>query len=273
MSNELNSRLLAYESSIDSSQYDYFRENYRRPVMKHVRCIRTGLLHREWVSGAPIIEEMTVEEHFRNIGIEKSFLGCDATTFNKLSFEVINPWGFVGYQFGEELLMTLGYYKPKMIVKAGTTQSLPQHYSYIQGTEHWAKGVKRKVHQGLYGELSVTHVNEWKGVFTGKDGARDFETLKSPCVQEAILKSSQLFNLRVLVNHFGLGELRSLIRQSSLLSWSGILASAHLCGAEGVKKYLVHRQLAVDELGTSLEQYLSKFHELDCDISSLISEL
>ena len=273
MENEFNKHLLSFESGVNSTQYESYRKHFHRPVIQHIRCARPGCLHRHWQTGTPMKATITVQEFFHNLGIEQAFLGSDQHSFQALAYQAINPWGFVGYQFGEELMMTLGYYKPKRVAVAGESTARPQHYSYLANEQLWSKGTTRRLHQGPYGPLRVTHVNEWQGVFMGKEGVTDFSTLTTPSAQNAILKSSQQFHLAVLLEHFGLSKLQSMIQATPLLSWSGVLAAAHLCGTEGIKRYLEHKHATVDELGTSLDFYLSKFHSLDCDISQLINEL
>src|SRR3990167_11539360 len=125
-----------------------------------------------------------------------------------LQYHVHNTLGFLGkYQFGEPLLIDLGYYTP-----AAT---------------------------GYYGS---TATNEWQGTWTGKNGVFSKEDFMSS-VQEVALREAFAMNMNIIEGRLAqagksiddfLGQEFNFTFQGvpkvGEISISGILASAHLQG-------------------------------------------
>lgn len=159
------------------------------------------------------------------------------TDLANLQYHVHNTLGFLGkYQFGEPLLIDLGYYTP-----AAT---------------------------GYYG---TTATNEWKGEWTGKHAVyskTDFMTN----VQELAIREAFAMNMDTINQYLAqagktiddfLGHQFTYSRLGEVhvatVSMSGILASAHLQGPGGVAQLLLHHVASSDEYGTNILFYMDKF--------------
>ncbi|MEW6490957.1 MAG: LysM peptidoglycan-binding domain-containing protein [Cyanobacteriota bacterium] len=141
-----------------------------------------------------------------------------------------NLWGFIGkYQFGEALLIDLGYY---------------QANSY-------------------YGQPGVDK-NYWRGTWTGKHGVNskeDFLNNKNN-VQEIAIQEAMQYKWVLLKNQLNGRSIEEFIGQERggvLVTKSGILAAAHLRGEKGVSRLLLNNEVSQDESGTSILAYLSEF--------------
>jgi len=272
-------QLLSYETGIDPEKYEWFRKNYNRPMLHSVCCSKPGRLLRHLHSGEPVFQKLTIAEYFTNIGINEDFEGCEQQSFADLRYKVINGWGFVGYQFGETLLMTLGYYTPKTVVinsKVGlknnkpntTADSVPAHYDYNDNLKHWSQGQTRVLIRRADGyQFLNTDTNEWQGTFTGKDDVSNFRSLKCEVQQESIINESMVFNLSYLNHYIGKCKLLSIIKDTnSPVSLSGLMAACHLSGVNAVINYLESSTESIDELGTCLSQYLIRFRDLNMEL-------
>ena len=156
-------------------------------------------------------------------------------------YKIINTLGFMGkYQFGEALLIDLGYYKtPKPYIGGGN-------------------GVDK---------------NYWRGTWTGKKGINSKEQfLNSPRVQEFAIREAFALNLKrvnnALVNQGKsvndyLGKTKTFndngVSKTITITLSGILAGAHLRGPYGVANLLLKNQVSHDEFGTSILRYIKEY--------------
>ncbi len=154
-----------------------------------------------------------------------------------LQYHVHNTLGFMGkYQFGEPLLIDLGYYVP-----APT---------------------------GYYG---TTATNEWQGEWTGKNGVYSKEDFMSE-VQELAIREAFTMNMGVIDQYLGqagktiddfIGQEFAYTRLGeahvATVTMSGILASAHLQGPGGVAQLLLNNVASSDEYGTNILFYMDKF--------------
>ena len=158
-----------------------------------------------------------------------------------LQYHVHNTIGFLGkYQFGEPLLIDLGYYTP-----APT---------------------------GYYGS---TATNEWQGTWTGKNGVNSKEDFMSVAqeyaIREAFAMNMNIINARLeqagtsiddfLGNEFTYTAQG--ITHTGVVTMSGILASAHLQGPGGVANLLLNNAVSYDEYGTNILSYMDKFGGFD----------
>lgn len=146
-------------------------------------------------------------------------------------YNIENQLGFIGkYQFGEALLIDLGYY---------------------QANFYYGNGASR---------------NEWQGAWTGKNGVnskQDFLNNQNN-VQETAIQEAFALNLSRINSQLGQDGLsvRQFIGQQRggvVITISGILAAAHLRGEGGVVQLLRYNQVSQDENGTSILTYLSEF--------------
>ncbi len=170
-------------------------------------------------------------------------------TWEDMQYRSMNSLGFVGYQFGEALLIDLGYYEDDV----------------------------------YYGNGAAS--NTWDGTWTGKNGAVSLEAFMTAEVQEPAILDAFGFNLSVIEN--GLAQqgksLDDFIGTQGVytsggqtvtveLTLTGILAAAHLRGAYGTLALLQGGAVSTDEYGTSILQYIEQFGGYDApSVAELIA--
>ncbi|MGA7936517.1 MAG: LysM peptidoglycan-binding domain-containing protein [Kovacikia sp.] len=153
-------------------------------------------------------------------------------------YQVENSLGFMGkYQFGEPLLIDLGYYQAEIY--------------YMHGADR----------------------NNWQGNWSGKRGIHSQASfLNSPEVQEAAIReafhlnwtriTSALSASQKSVNDY-LGQVMTFndrgITKTVTITLSGLLAGAHLCGPYGVADLLLKGTVAIDEFKTSILRYVDEY--------------
>ena len=160
-------------------------------------------------------------------------------------YRIQNTLGFTGkYQFGEALLIDLGFYE------ADT----------------------------FFGNGAAT--NEWRGNWTSKAqsfGVNSIEDFRnSPDIQEAAIRDAFEANfetIETVLNGSGqtigdfLGETLTFDdggqQRSVEITEFGILAGAHLRGAFGLSSLLLDGQVSRDEFGTSIVQYVEDYAGFD----------
>jgi hypothetical protein len=147
-------------------------------------------------------------------------------------YNIENWLGFIGrYQFGEALLIDLGYYKADV------------YYPQL--------GVKR---------------NNWQGMWTGKNkiySKADFlnnkNNVQKIAIQEAFKLNLERINRQLQNNGRSLQEFIGSTQRGVVITRSGILAAAHLRGATAVVELLLINKESIDENGTSILTYLREF--------------
>lgn len=157
-----------------------------------------------------------------------------------MQYRSMNSLGFVGYQFGEALLIDLGYYEDDV----------------------------------YYGNGAAT--NTWDGTWTGKNGAVSLEAFMTAEVQEPAILDAFGYNLAVIEN--GLAQQGKSLTDflgtdaqytsggqtvTVELTLTGILAAAHLRGAWGTLDLLKSGAVSSDENGTTILQYVEQFGGYD----------
>lgn len=153
-----------------------------------------------------------------------------------MAYQSMNSLGFVGFQFGEALLIDLGYYDDTV----------------------------------FYGNGAAT--NTWDGAWTGKNGVTSLEDFTTKEAQTVAIQEAFGYNLQVLETQLaGNGQsLSDFIGQTASysqngqtvtveLTLTGILAAAHLRGAWGTASLLQGGAVSTDEYGTSILQYIDQF--------------
>lgn len=258
--------LLDQESNIDSNNVDWYVANLEKDVVDYWAVERPGRLRRSPANGAPIKERITVSECLRRTGVLDLFLRRDIVGIRAVQFAVVNPWGFVGYQFGEQLLIDLQYYRPSAInaIFEGDSVKLDRCYSNTVPEYTWRNGLTACIHrEPSSGILRVaTDVNTWEGTFTGRDGVWSFDDLRRPDCQVAILRASLRHNSEILSRLLG-GQIHNLWDpRTEGLSAASLLAASHLCGPFAVAEHVVGGTSPVDEAGTSIAEYIQKFAEV-----------
>ncbi len=140
------------------------------------------------------------------------------------------------YQFGEALLIDLGYYKP---------DDTPV--------------------------IQTTDPNDWRGEWTGKGGIDSKDEFKSsPQIQETAIREAFARNLNILeealkqggktIDDF-LGQTKTYAGKTITISLSGLLAGAHLLGANAVADLLLEKTQTnpEDAFGTKITEYMEQF--------------
>ena len=274
------SAILAYESTIDPNDHEYYEKNYNNPIAVTYQNVESpGRVVRDQ-DGHTTSSPTSIKGYFERLGIDKYYtLGStDPQMFSRMQHAVLNYLGFVGYQFSEQDLWDLGYYTHY------DEHGLPTYYSDVP-VSNWADGVRDKV-MVLPGKgiVHVTDVNTWGGTFTGKDGVNNFNDAIDPEKQDIIarghfrLKHRQIVILlaeqgKTLNDYIGTtirwDECQPVLTpptgvpEAVEITMSGLLAGAHLRGAEGVVALLVDHENRADENGTAILQYVYQFGGYD----------
>jgi hypothetical protein len=247
--------LLDVESKIDSADLDQFTTGRQHRSVDYWAVAEPGRLTRTWDEGAPVRERVTGAEFLERTGVAGLFAGGDIVAAQSA---VINPWGFVGYQFGEALLIDLGYYRPAMEIVDGAP--LPCYYAGQLPESTWRHGNRSQVFDDEFSRQRRigTDVNTWRGTFTGKDGVGSFDDLRTPGGQAAILRTSLRRSAAVIDKQLArTGD--SLWTERDGRTAAGLLAAAHLGGSWSVVEYLKSGAEHADEAGTSIAAYLKEF--------------
>jgi len=216
--------LLAFESGWDRDRYD-------------AGIIQDWQLD-QWAGG-------TVEEFFPGY---TSWSQLTDAEWEAMAYTSTNSFGFVGYQFGEALLIDLGYYDDDV----------------------------------YYGNGAAT--NTWDGTWTGKNGADSLDAFKTQEVQDQAIRDAFGFNLEqmnALLAPYGktvedfIGNTFQYYDDNGQLAegtitLTGLLAGAHLRGYPAAVEWLLNGTPSSDEYGTPIEQYVVQFGGYD---SPTVSEM
>ena len=160
--------------------------------------------------------------------------------WDAMSYQSMNSLGFVGYQFGEALLIDLGYYDDDV----------------------------------FYGNGAST--NTWDGEWTDKNGVNSLEDFMTAQAQEVAIQEAFGYNLKVIQDGLAangeslddyIGTTRSFMQNGVEvqveLTLTGIMAASHLRGAWGTLALLQAGDVSTDEYGTSILQYIDQFGGYD----------
>lgn len=263
--------LLTAEAGLEANRADWYAANLNRRVLRYWAVRAPGELDRDPATGDPRLEAVTVAEYFQRLGVAWLCDRVSPETVAAARYSVINGWGFVGFQMGEALLIETGHYQPVVVdrpTSAGRSLPTPSFYSGDVPNLAWAGGVTATSHRPYGGpqEIVATHVNQWRGAFTGLDGAVSLEAFRTQAVQERVFRSVLRHNYRLILQlaaaagfdlNRRLDEISS--RDGAAYTMSGCLAAAHLCGPAGLNRYLATAAEACDETGTRLSSYLARF--------------
>lgn len=209
---EFRDALRAFESGWD-------RERYNAGVIQDQQL-------DQWAGGA-------VQTIFPNYS---SWSQLSDAEWETMSYRSTNTLGFVGYQFGEALLIDLGYYDDDV----------------------------------FYGNGAAT--NTWDGTWTGKNGVTSLDQFKTKAAQEIAIQEAFGHNLKIIQDGLGnsgqslddfVGTTRTYMQNGQPveveLTLTGIMAAAHLRGAFGTLALLQGGSVSSDEFGTSILRYIEQF--------------
>lgn len=273
--------LLDFESGLSVDNIELFRSNYDNAdavnyVATHIREA-DGVRYPTWANGVLQYKKMSYKEYFTVLGVDDIWVAAEANggatkeTLLEMQFRSINWLNFVGYQVGEAVLFEAGYYIPP----EATTASGEKTYKYYVWTElSWADNQYEQEYlmDGATTPIIVTRANTWQGTFTGKHGVNSFDDLRTIDGQNFAIRDVMWHNVDTI---YGLIEassqsLSDVFKKS--FDWSGggqtgtvnvtmsgILAAAHLSGAQGTARLLLDGTITKDENGTSNTYYMSMF--------------
>lgn len=160
----------------------------------------------------------------------------DDDQWDAMSYRSMNPFGFVGYQFGEALLIDLGYYD----------------------------------HDVFYGNGAVS--NSWDGSWTGKNNVHSLEDFMTPEAQEVAIQEAFGYHLQII--EIGLSNSGRMLddfigreftyqqddqKVSVTLTLTGILAAAHMSGAYSTLAVLLGGDVSQDESRSLILQSMQRF--------------
>lgn len=249
-------KLLAVESGLSPSRFDWYVKNLDVPVIPYVKVSRPGRCLRAPSTGQVVQVQMTVSEYFQALGVIHLFDPANPACIVNMQYHSINALGFVGYQFGEAALQALGYYQPARSDSRSSPllSGLEVMYRGDVPQDTWLYGKTRTLIQTEVPAVIAADVNEWQGVFTGKSGITAFADLFNGDKQECIIRDLLQHNFHVLLEQF-----EGAIPLPENVTLSGVLAAAHLSGPYGVAAHLRDGQVTADEFGTPVQRYLSEF--------------
>jgi hypothetical protein len=249
--------LLEIESNIPSAA---------PPMVDYWAVQRPGRLRRSFADGEPIPERITFQEFLVRTGVAELYGSGSAAEVQAARFAVMNPWGFVGYQFGEALLIDLHYYEPagEEAVVDGRPERLPSYYTSALAPSTWRHGRTRLVFHDEDARVRRvgTDVNEWSGTFTGQDGICSLEDLRTKAGQLAVLRGSLRRNAEIVDGHLRSHDEDLWSPRPGQPGPAAILAACHLCGPWAITAWLTDGEVRRDEAGTALTTYLDRFSQV-----------
>jgi hypothetical protein len=267
--------LLARESGLRPECFDWYKCNIDKMAFHYPVVVTPGLPVRHPNNGALILEQMTVRQYFATLGVDHLFVADDPQCLRSMQYAAINALGFVGYQFGERILIEHGYYRAACRrVDVGGEERWVECY-YSGAVTAWRPGAKQVLHQDGAGRIFVpTSTNEWRGDFLGKNDIWSLDDLRRADAQERVIRDvltdidqhlADALAARGIADPHGLPIVRSILIAPELphvslrCTRAGLLACAHLCGVQPVLDLLDHGIVRVDEFGTSMIDYMLEF--------------
>jgi len=273
-------QMRAFESGIDPAKASFYQQNLDNPVYNYAQVTAPGEIVRHPVTGSMVSEPTTIREFFTKLGVISLYNETatdQAAMFRQMQYNSLNAWGFIGYQLGEAVLISAGYYSPRQVQDGADL--LDSYYIFMPDST-WANGVKqaRSEIPGSGGNyIMATDTNLWLGDFVGKNDVNSFSDLRIPDKQEVVIRDVMRFNYAVMSEL--LAKANMTWAQALAKSWpgtddlgnpvtvqatmSGLLAAAHLRGAWGTADLLINNNITCDELGTCITTYIRKFGGFD----------
>lgn len=278
-----------FESSIDPKKQDYYNQNWNNPVVESYPWVAyPGGVMRDWDTGDPIqLYDLTIKFYFDRIGIGNLYNPSDPNPpWKSIQAAVVNYLGFVGFQFQESDLNDLGYYNFTQYYYQG--QYYPSHYVDVDNS-HWIHGNhgfldtnRQEVSTPTWVTDTVTFLDE---NFTGKNGINSYHDFVNPDLHILVIKDHFANKYEGIVSGLKAQGKDLSDYLGTTLYWnglkppvspppggrsnavevtmSGLLAGAHLRGAEGVIELLVDHENPQDENGTYILQYVQDYAGYD----------
>lgn len=273
--NFLNS-LLTYESGINELYFDWYLANWDNKTIDYFDVKSTGIVTRNTITGKPERKKISVNEYFKTLGVLEYFDPLNISSLNLMKYRSINPWGFIGYQLGEQALFDCGIYTPKKEEIFHNNRTYQLNVIYVKLEDHtWSDNIEKKIifDKNNTPLVIATNVNTWMGNFTGKFGINSKEDLFNPNKQTLVIKNLMKYNYNKLIgilekHYFDLDIfLNQNIKYDNSInmrySLSGILACCHLCGYKATANLILKKEVSYDEINTSILNYMEKFSDYD----------
>lgn len=261
-------KLRTYESGINPEKFDWYIDNLNKPTINYPQTDNSGRAIRDCDTGEILYKYTTIKEYFASLRVKHLFDTSNKNSLTLMQYKVINPLGFVGYQVGEAILISTGYYLPekKTIYYNNKMIECPRYYFGGVKVESWANGNTEIIYQipDTNTVIMATDVNYWKGFFTGKDEIYCLDDLMTEEKQEKVIRviikyNYDLIKQSFIANNFPGIFSKGWIESNESYTISGVLAAAHLVGAIGTINFLKANIPAQDEFGTHIKKYLKDF--------------
>ncbi|MBW4458520.1 MAG: hypothetical protein KME55_41435 [Nostoc indistinguendum CM1-VF10] len=153
-------------------------------------------------------------------------------------YDIENALGFIGkYQFGETLLIELGYYQVENPYNGG------------------GNGVDKNYWRGTW--KGKNEINSREEFMQNKNGVQE------TAIKEAFSLNSNRISQILQENGRSIEQFIGQELQGAKITQSGILAAAHLRGETGVTNLLLKNEVSNDEFGTSILDYLKEFADYE----------
>ena len=276
----------AFESDIDPAQQSRYNENWNNPVAGYYPTVTSpGRVVRDKTTGEPVksAQQLTYQQLFAAIGLKDLYDPNDPNPdWKTIQASVVNYLGFVGFQFQESDLNDLGYYTFPQVNVEGKTY--PSHYVDVPNF-HWANGITQFLDTDTSEVSAPTVVTDvvqfFDANFTGKNGVTSVAEFKNPEKHVLIIKDHFANKYQGIISSLAARDKVIWDYLNSPVSWdnlspavspppggrpneviitlSGLLAGAHLRGAQGIASLLVDRKNPADESGTYILQYVQDY--------------
>lgn len=281
--------LLNFESGIDQNLLSTYIDNYEGSsyVVTNVDSyLYDGVQYPEYTGegtapGTPAMKDYLLKEYFEFLGVDDIWnnvpLGQQTVeTIYKMQCASTNAWNFVGYQLGEAALIDAGHYKAAIDTFDGS-DNLRKYYIY-QDVHVWQP--EHEDITTLYhipgtpdgAQIITTRSNTWSGSFTGADGINSLDDLKVEKNMELAMRDVIRRNIDYIEKRLSDSDIGMTWEEALAKSWtnpadgqtvessmSGIIAGAHLSGAEACVQLLKNDTIQGDETGTSILTYFQNF--------------
>jgi hypothetical protein len=262
--------LLDRESGLRPSLFDWYKANLDVEAIAFPAVSSPGNALRDPVSGAFVIRMMTVRDYFDALGVLGYFDARDPACIPLMQYAVTNPLGFIGYQIGEAILIKNGYYLPKRVLISGADGFKEAEAFYVNPNDVAPRSCGAGRGDACE-HVCPTEVNRWEGRFLGKNGLGSLDDLKTADIQERVIRdlmAATATELDRALSTCGLRYPRSFPRSRKAvlhaahppvevrLTASGLLAAAHLCGVEAVRRFFERGLIPRDEYGTGMLDYI-----------------
>jgi hypothetical protein len=257
---EFLAKLLVRESGIDPALFPWYVREFDSPVLAYPAVTTPGRGVRDAQTGRFTFRPITVAQYFEALGVRDFFDPRDADCIEVMQHASTNALGFIGYQFGESILIDAGYYRPERVRisnRHGRIKTVESYYIGAIDEGVWRGGRTEMLYQlpGTRSLVLASDVNRWRGTFTGKNGVRTTVDLKDPVKQRRVMRDVADLNYRRIKAIFK----RTNYTLRSEETWSSLIAAAHLSGCEAAARFALSGTNVMDQFGTSIQTYFEAF--------------